>query len=94
MIVHQLLKIRENQKNCVAFSQTHTHAHTSGHCREERVLAAASLTTKGRRVDVCADTGECVDICDTLSQQMYVISFRRVERGGGSERERERGKKE
>lgn len=37
-------------------------------------------------VCVCADTGECVDIRDTLSQQMYVISFRRVERGG---RERE-----
>ena len=47
-------------------------------------------------MDVCADTGECVDICDTLSQQMYVISFRRVERGGRErerERERERRKK-
>lgn len=41
-------------------------------------------------MDVCTDTGECVDICDTLSQQMYVISFRRVERGGGSERGRKK----
>lgn len=32
--------------------------------------------TKDGRVDVWADTGECVCICDTLSQQMYVISFR------------------
>ena len=39
---------------------------------------------------MCADTGECVDICDTLSQQMYVISFRRVEQGGGSDREKKR----
>lgn len=31
---------------------------------------------------MCVDTGECVDICDTLSQQMYVISFRRREREG------------
>ncbi len=57
--------------------------------RREEDWAAASMTTKGRRVDVCADTGECVDICDTLSQQMYVISFRRGERGGGA-KERER----
>lgn len=57
---------------------------------EREYWAAASLTTKGRRVDVCADTGECVDICDTLSQQMYVISFRRVERRGGEKE----GKKE
>lgn len=28
-------------------------------------------------MDLCADTGECVDICDTLSQPTYVISFRR-----------------
>ena len=56
---------------------------------EKEYRAAASLTTKGKHVDVCADTGECVDICDTLSQQMYVISFRRVERGGeGGKRKR------
>lgn len=67
--------------------------HTPPLAAEEREYwAAASLTTKGRRVDVCADTGECVDICDTLSQQMYVISFRRVERVGGSERERKKKK--
>lgn len=58
---------------------------------EER-RAAASLATKGKRVDVCEDTGECVDICDTLSQQMYVISFRRVRWGdGGIGREKKRG---
>lgn len=46
---------------------------------------------------MCARThGECVDICDTLSQQMYVISFKRVERGGGGggrQRGEERRKK-
>ena len=75
-----------------AHTHTHTHTHTPRLVAEEREhWAAVSSTTKGsRRVDVCADTGECVDICDTLSQQMYVISFRRVEQGGGSDREKKR----
>lgn len=71
-------------------SNTHTPPLTA---EKREYWAAASLTTKGKHVDVCADTGECVDICDTLSQQMYVISFRRVERGGGdSEKKNERMK--
>lgn len=45
--------------------------------RHSEYWATALLMTKGGRVDLCADTGECVDICDTLSQQTYVISFRR-----------------
>lgn len=42
-------------------------------------------------VFVCAHGRQCVDICDTLSQQMYVISFRR-DREGERERPRERKK--
>lgn len=52
-----------------------------------RNRAAASPMTKAGRADVC------VDICDTVSRQMYVISFRRVEQGGVSKRERERRKR-
>lgn len=54
-----------------------TNTHLVAYCGGERVCwAVASPMTKDGRVDVCADTGECVYICDTLSQQMYVISFR------------------
>lgn len=40
-------------------------------------------------VCVCVNSGECVYICDTLSQQMYVISFR----GWSGEGTPERGNK-
>lgn len=65
--------------------------HTLWLIAEQRAFwATASLMTIERRVDVCADTGECVYICDTLSQQMYVISFRGWSGegwGGGGKRE-------
>lgn len=71
----------EGTKRNVVFSQTHI----LWLIAEERAYwAIASLMTKDRRVDVCADTGECVYICDTLSQQMYVISFRGWSGAGGT----------
>lgn len=75
----------EGTKRNVVFSQTHI----LWLIAEERAYwAIASLMTKDRRVDVCADTGECVYICDTLSQQMYVISFRGWSGAGEPEREK------
>lgn len=52
-------------------------------------MDAPSLMTKYGRVCVCVNFGVCVYIFDTLSQQMYVISFR----GWSGEGKPERGNK-